>query len=139
MFLLILSLANRSDHPDSQWHGRLLTGLFIVLMVMNLVSCVATVIVWRSERTRWPSIHRLATPHRLRAWSWVAGATVLLATVAWLLGPNFPSALFVQFTGMVMAWVWRNHDRRQHDHLLLELAAIDASATGIQQPPIRWS
>jgi amino acid transporter len=139
MFLLGLTgyLGNR-DH-DRGRAFQILTVVVIVMAVLSVLSCVATLVVLRSDRRRWPSIDRVRVPRILKVSSLGAGALATIAAGAWLFLHNFVLALTVEVVGLVMSWLWRKYDRAQEAHLLLQLAAIDASARPPDQSPITWS
>ena len=129
LMLVALTNVNRLHPHGADGARQFVVVLGVALTVLNIGSSVATGLVWRSERRRWPSIHHLPVPKWLEVWSWGAVAVVVLTAVSWLFLQtwHFGSALLLELTALVLARLWRNYDSRQRDHLLRQLASVDAS------------
>jgi len=112
--------------------------VLIVFAVLTVLSCVATLLVLRSERRRWPPNWRRPASRRLVLWSWLFGAVVVVATSAWFLTHNFVLALAVEFIGLAMSAWWRGHDRELAAHQLLVSAHTEPAADISGKAPLRW-
>lgn len=133
----IPEMIRKGRRPDHQFFA-VLGVVLIVFAGITVLSCVTTLLVLRAERRRWPPNWRRPVSRRLVLWSWLFGAVVVVATVAWFFSHNFVLAWADAYIGLAMSAWWRRHDRELAAHQLLVSAHTQPAADTSGKAPLRW-